>query len=132
MFIISKLYEKIIKDIEEGIEKGVYTVGKKIPSVRELSKKYNCSINTVIKAYDTLKNNHVIYASPKSGYYIVENINKINISTSDTINFYSGNTLIGDMNIQRAVYRRRPVRHGVPDRIGMRVAGRLPSQHHDA
>ena len=57
MFIISKLYEKIIKDIEEGIEKGVYTVGKKIPSVRELSKKYNCSINTVIKAYDTLKNN---------------------------------------------------------------------------
>ena len=39
MFIISKLYEKIIKDIEEGIEKGVYTVGKKIPSVRELSKK---------------------------------------------------------------------------------------------
>lgn len=99
MFIISKLYEKIIKDIEEGIEKGIYAVGKKIPSVRELSKMYNCSINTVIKAYDTLKNNHVIYANPKSGYYIVENINKINISTSDTINFYSGNTLIGDMNI---------------------------------
>jgi len=45
-----------------------------------------------------LKNNHIIYSSPKSGYFIVENLTKIIDEKSDTINFYSGNTVIGDMN----------------------------------
>ncbi|MGG7177911.1 PLP-dependent aminotransferase family protein [Clostridium paraputrificum] len=89
---------RIVEDIEKGITNGLYVPGKKIPSVRELSNKYNCSKNTIIKAYDTLKNNHIIYSTPKSGYYIVENINKSSEYKSDTINFYSGNTIIGDMN----------------------------------
>lgn len=96
---MQNLYNKIVQDIEREIKDGLYPPGKKIPSIRYLSKKYNCSKNTIIKAYDTLKANHVIYSSPKSGYYIVENLNKIEDLKSDTINFYSGNTIIGDMNL---------------------------------
>ena len=84
--------------MENEIKAGTYSTGKKIPSVRDLSNKYNCSKNTIIKAYETLKNNHIIYSAPKSGYFIVENMTKILDKKSDTINFYSGNTVIGDMN----------------------------------
>lgn len=95
---MGNLYDIIVMDIENGIKDGTYTVGKKIPSIREISKKYKCSKNTVIKAYETLKNNHIIYSAPKSGYFIVENLHKLKENTSDIINFYSGNTIIGDMN----------------------------------
>lgn len=89
---------KIVNDIKEGINDGTYKSGKKIPSIRELSSKYGCSKNTVIKAYDTLKNNHIIYPTPKSGYYIVENLLHNVDNESNIINFHTGNTLIGQMN----------------------------------
>lgn len=89
---------KIVNDIKKDINYGVYKPGKKIPSIRSLSNKYGCSKNTVIKAYDTLKNNHIIYPSPKSGYYIVENLMQTSDNKSSIINFHTGNTIIGQMN----------------------------------
>lgn len=45
--------------------------GIKLPSVRELADKYQCSKSTVIKAYEELEKQHLVYSLPKSGYYAV-------------------------------------------------------------
>lgn len=95
---MKNIYEEIAYDIENNIDNEIYKPSKKLPSVRELSQKYNCSKNTVVKAYDTLRNNHIIYSVPQSGYYIVEKLVKNNALKSSTINFNTGNPLIGNLN----------------------------------
>ncbi len=65
-------YKTIINDILNGIEKGQYKRGQKLPSIRKLSEKYKCSKDTVQKSMLELKWQHAIYAVEKSGYYILE------------------------------------------------------------
>ncbi|WHY75436.1 PLP-dependent aminotransferase family protein [Neobacillus sp. WH10] len=67
-----KKYQEIVGLIEQQVTQGILVSGSKLPSIRALSKKYSCSHNTVIKAYQELENRHLIYSMPKSGYYIVE------------------------------------------------------------
>jgi DNA-binding transcriptional MocR family regulator len=95
---LKNIYEKIIEDVELDIKNEVYKPGKKLPSVRELSEKYKCSKNTVVKAYEILKNNHIIYSISQSGYYIVEKLIKSEKVSSSVINFLSGNPIIGNTN----------------------------------
>ncbi|HGF1449544.1 TPA: PLP-dependent aminotransferase family protein [Streptococcus suis] len=66
------VYQKIVADIIEGIETHRYKRGQKLPSIRQLSKEYGCSKDTVQKAMLELKYQHRIYAVEKSGYYILE------------------------------------------------------------
>ena len=65
-------YKTIIQDILMGIEKGDFKRGQKLPSIRRLSEKYQCSKDTVQKAMLELKYQNAIYAVEKSGYYILE------------------------------------------------------------
>jgi DNA-binding transcriptional MocR family regulator len=95
---MENIYEHIVSEIENDIHQGIYKPGKKLPSVRELSAKYNCSKNTVVKAYETLRNNHIIYSIPQSGYYIVEKLIESEDNNSEVINFFTGNPIIGNMN----------------------------------
>lgn len=92
------IYNRIINDIENDINNEIYKPGKKLPSVRELSIRYNCSKNTVVKAYETLRNQHVIYSIPQSGYYIVERLVRNQRKYSEIINFSTGNPILGNMN----------------------------------
>ncbi|MBT2757021.1 PLP-dependent aminotransferase family protein [Mesobacillus foraminis] len=66
-----KRYEEIIKVIERRAKQGELTAGSKLPSIRALSQEFNCSRNTIIKAYQELESRHLIYTVPKSGYYLV-------------------------------------------------------------
>ncbi|WP_010530604.1 PLP-dependent aminotransferase family protein [Lentibacillus jeotgali] len=65
-------YIKIMKEIDQRIVAGKLNPGTKLPSIRALSDKLKCSRNTIIKAYQEMENKHIIYAVPKSGYYLVE------------------------------------------------------------
>ena len=65
-------YQVIIQDILSGIEEGRFTRGQKLPSIRQLSRQYHCSKDTVQKAMLELKYQNVLYAVEKSGYYILE------------------------------------------------------------
>lgn len=65
-------YQVIIYDILKAIEKNDYKRGQKLPSIREFSKKYDCSKDTVQKALLELKYQNRIYAVEKSGYYVLE------------------------------------------------------------
>ncbi|MBL4932956.1 PLP-dependent aminotransferase family protein [Clostridium paridis] len=88
-------YEQIIYDIKNDINGKKYKTSKKLPSVRDLSLAYNCSKSTVIKAYESLKNSHLIYSVPQSGYYVVEeHITPISMPNT-FIDFSTGNPNIG-------------------------------------
>ncbi|MCF6409843.1 PLP-dependent aminotransferase family protein [Pseudalkalibacillus salsuginis] len=68
---MSTKYEQIIKEIEVRMGDGRLKPGSRLPSVRAFSKELQCSINSVIKAYNELEKGHRIYSVPKSGYFLV-------------------------------------------------------------
>ena len=70
-------YLKIVEEIMQQLTNGDLVAGNKLPSVRQLSEKFRCSKNTVIKAYSELQKQHLIYAIPQSGYYIVNEFKRL-------------------------------------------------------
>lgn len=83
-------YKEVISFINNEIESGKLKRGSKLPSIRELSKNYDLSTSTIIRAYNELEKNHVIYSVPKSGYYVVKSkMPLIQKLEQKTINFYS-------------------------------------------
>lgn len=83
-------YEKIIKYIKKEISEGSLTYKKRLPSIRTVSQQFNCSIGTILKAYDKLEKDNIIYSSPKSGYYLLEDFHNINSSKNTIFDFSSG------------------------------------------
>jgi DNA-binding transcriptional MocR family regulator len=83
-------YEEIIEYIKDEISSGNFMHKKRLPSVRAISHQFNCSVGTALKAYDKLEKDHIIYSSPKSGYYVLEDSLKNNSSEDSIIDFSSG------------------------------------------
>ena len=71
-----KVYEQICGDIKKDIAKQNIKAGERLPSLLSMSKKYNCSKGSVIKAYQQLSSQHVIYSKPQSGYYMADNLTR--------------------------------------------------------
>lgn len=69
-------YQQIISDIEKQIKIGKLQRGEKLPSIRTLSAQYSCNKDTVQRALLELKFQHIIYAKPKSGYYVLGDENE--------------------------------------------------------
>lgn len=85
---MSSKYSKIIEEIKLQLANGLLVAGSKLPSVRQLSEHYSCSKNTIIKAYDELEKEHFIYSVPKSGYYVVNEL-QMETKENEAIDFYS-------------------------------------------
>lgn len=65
-------YVALFNDLESRIQNGQFNAGSKLPSIRKLCEQYQCSKSTVLKALQELEKMHIIYAAPKSGYYVVQ------------------------------------------------------------
>lgn len=65
-----KRYEQIINDIKKDIELQKRKPGSKLPSLLTMAKKYQVSKGTVLKAYEILEKQCLIFAKAQSGYYI--------------------------------------------------------------
>lgn len=78
------IYAEVMKMIEEQIDSGELKPGKKLPSIRSLAKRFDCSINTVIKAYAELEKKHIIYSVSKSGYYVVDKVPSSHSGSANT------------------------------------------------
>lgn len=83
-------YEEIIEHIKNEISKGNFTYKKRLPSIRDMSQLFNCSVGTVLKAYDKLEKENIIYSSPKSGYYLLEAFRNNASHENSIIDFSSG------------------------------------------
>ncbi len=64
-------YIEIMEEIKQRLASKSLVAGSRLPSVRQLSDHLSCSKNTVIKAYEELEKEHLIYSVPKSGYFVV-------------------------------------------------------------
>lgn len=64
-------YEMIKNAIKKELQSGALQPGEKLPSIRSLSARFACNKNTVIRAYQELEKEHLIYSVPKSGYYSI-------------------------------------------------------------
>lgn len=65
-------YQEIVGYIKKEIQAGNLVPKKKLPSIRDLSRQFGCSVGTVLKAYSELEKEHVIYSQSKSGFFILE------------------------------------------------------------
>jgi len=83
-------YEIVTDLIKENIYSGKYKPGEKLPSIQKLSNELTYNSDTIVKAYNQLEEEHLIYAVPKSGYYVMKNEDKIgeNKSVIDMLNIY--------------------------------------------
>lgn len=69
-------YQTIISDLDQAIQTQALKKGDKLPSIRQLSDHYRCSKDTVQRALLELKYRHLIYAVPKSGYYVLGKVSE--------------------------------------------------------
>ncbi|HEY9045192.1 MAG TPA: GntR family transcriptional regulator [Ohtaekwangia sp.] len=67
-------YHQIVNSIIEDIEKGLLTIGQRIPSINEISEEYYLSRDTVEKAYNLLKEKQIIVSAKGKGYYVARSI----------------------------------------------------------
>ena len=65
-------YKDIIHYLKEAVQEGQLATGQKIPSVRQVARQFSCSKDTVQRALLDLTYQHVLYAKPQSGYYVLE------------------------------------------------------------
>ncbi|RNB80385.1 PLP-dependent aminotransferase family protein [Brevibacillus nitrificans] len=65
-------YMSLQNELERLIEGDTYRDGDKLPSIRELSRQYQCSMSTIIRTLAELEKRHLIYSVDKSGYYVVK------------------------------------------------------------
>ncbi|MGO4348108.1 PLP-dependent aminotransferase family protein [Paenibacillus sp. MCAF9] len=80
-------YLKLMNELEELIAKQPYKDGQKLPSIRALAEQFNCSKSTIIKALDELEKRHLIYAMPRSGYFVVKGMNSAQDEAARLLNF---------------------------------------------
>jgi DNA-binding transcriptional MocR family regulator len=64
-------FREIQMAIEDAIKNHRLKTGDKLPSVRKTAKLYGSSAATALKAYEGLVAQHIIYNSPRKGYYVV-------------------------------------------------------------
>ncbi|MFP3390081.1 PLP-dependent aminotransferase family protein [Brevibacillus sp. SIMBA_040] len=65
-------YLQLQNELESLIEGITYQEGDKLPSIRDLAKRYQCSKSTIIRTLEELEKRHLIYSVPKSGFYVVK------------------------------------------------------------
>lgn len=91
-------YKTIEEELKKQIQEGVLKPGQKLPSIKSYAKMRGMNADTIIRAYQGLEAEHLIYSVPKSGYYVVKSlianktrkheIDLITVSPPDSINPY--------------------------------------------
>ena len=64
------LYESLINEITDLIEKDTFRAGDRLPSVRKLREQKQLSPATILQAYRILEDRGLVEARPQSGYYV--------------------------------------------------------------
>lgn len=63
-------YKQLVNNIIEAIENGDFKLNDRLPTVNTLLETFDISRDTIVKAYDILKENNIILSVPGRGYYI--------------------------------------------------------------
>ena len=63
-------YKQIVGAIEDAIVEGVLKKGDKLPSLNAIKNKHSLSRDTVLTAFNELKNRGIIHSVVGKGYYV--------------------------------------------------------------
>jgi DNA-binding transcriptional regulator YhcF (GntR family) len=58
------------RGLASPIRSGTLARGERFPSVREMARQHGVAIGTVLQAYRSLEDAHLIEARPRSGYFV--------------------------------------------------------------
>ena len=95
-----KIYERISDDIRGYIIDEKVPQGFKLPSINELCRKYSCSKGTVIKAYESLCSEHIVYAIPQKGFFVADNLVRFSNENSDSYDLSTGNPPVNSIPVK--------------------------------
>ena len=68
------IYTQIIEQMELKISSGVYPLGSKLPSVRDLAGEASVNPNTMQRALAKLEENGLLYTNRTSGRFVTEDV----------------------------------------------------------
>lgn len=71
------IYTQLIEQIELKICSGVYPLGSKLPSVRDLAQEASVNPNTMQRALSKLEESGLIYTNRTSGKFVTEDVEMI-------------------------------------------------------
>ncbi len=71
------IYAQLIEQIELKICSGVYPLGSKLPSVRDLAQEASVNPNTMQRALSKLEESGLLYSVRTSGRFVTEDVNMI-------------------------------------------------------
>ncbi|HZK27052.1 MAG TPA: GntR family transcriptional regulator [Thermoclostridium sp.] len=71
------IYAQLIEQIELKICSGVYALGSKLPSVRELAQEASVNPNTMQRALSKLEESGLVYANRTEGRYVTEDVKMV-------------------------------------------------------
>jgi len=71
------IYLQLMEQIQLRIVSGIYKVGEKLPSVREMASDASVNPNTMQKALSELERTGLVYTQRTSGRFITEDSNMI-------------------------------------------------------
>lgn len=67
---VNFLHVSLASRLMAEIERGLWTAGQRLPSVREMSRRCAVSVTTVLAAYRALEDRQVIESRPQKGFYV--------------------------------------------------------------
>jgi GntR family transcriptional repressor for pyruvate dehydrogenase complex len=65
------LYEDLLNQLSDAIEKGMWTVGERIPGEKQLALQFNVSRSCICEAVKVLSDRGIVAARPGSGTYLL-------------------------------------------------------------
>ncbi|NFG61143.1 MULTISPECIES: GntR family transcriptional regulator [unclassified Clostridium] len=77
------IYLQLIDQLQLRIISGIYKIGDKLPSVRELASEASVNPNTMQKALTELERKKLVFTQRTSGRFITEDIDLINKIRND-------------------------------------------------
>ncbi|MFA5420324.1 MAG: GntR family transcriptional regulator [Bacteroidales bacterium] len=69
--------KQMAEAIRLAISQGEFKEGEMLPSINQISSKYNVARDTAFKAFQELKASGVIQSAPTKGYYVASSVNNI-------------------------------------------------------
>lgn len=95
-------YEKIAHDLKNKILNGEILPGDRFNSIRSLSEEYDCSKGTIIKAFDILRYEHIVYSKANSGFYVADDLLRDEGEDGDVLDLGTGNPTVDTFSIIEA------------------------------
>ena len=136
-------YEEIIQDIKVKIIQGYWKSDDKLPSLRQLARKYKTSSNTIAFAFRILRDEGYIFSIPAVGYFIKKrndfqiskqvktilksyydtenkNDNLINFTSTDLLSKYINNNFISHLfEVQKKIFNQNETLENIENKFSL-------------